>query len=71
MILDTSKYLKLENITNKFDLPCVMDIKMTWEDNADETFKERRQKKWPLREVTGFSILGFMVCFNDVMLTNY
>lgn len=64
MILDTSKYLKLENITNKFDLPCVMDIKMgrvTWEDNADETFKERRQKKWPLREVTGFSILGFMV----------
>lgn len=62
--IDTSKYLKLENITNKFQLPCVMDIKMgrvTWDDHADETFRERRRKKWPLKEVTGFSILGFMV----------
>lgn len=74
MILDTSKYLKLENITNKFQVPCVMDIKMgrvTWDDNADETFRERRRKKWPLKEVTGFSILGFMVYFNDYMSMNY
>lgn len=41
-----------------------MDIKIgkvTWDDDADETFKERRKNEWPLREVTGFSILGYMV----------
>ena len=57
--------MKLENITIKFRLPCVMDIKIgkvTWEDDADESLKERRKRKWPLREIAGFSILGFMVC---------
>ena len=47
-----------------------MDIKIgrvTWDDDADETFRERRRMKWPLREITGFSILGFMVC----LLTRY
>lgn len=42
-----------------------MDIKIgkvTWEDDVDESFKERRKRKWPLREIAGFSILGFMVC---------
>ena len=41
-----------------------MDIKIgkvTWEDDVDESFKERRKRKWPLRESAGFSILGFMV----------
>lgn len=47
-----------------------MDIKIgrvTWDDDADETFRERRRMKWPLREITGFSILGFMVW----LLTRY
>ena len=34
---------------------------MTWEDGAPEHFKERRRKKWPLTETTGFSVLGLMV----------
>ena len=42
-----------------------MDLKIgkvTWEDDVDEAFKERRKNKWPLKEVAGFSILGYMVC---------
>jgi len=42
-----------------------MDIKIgkvTWDDDVDDKFKEERRKKWPLKEITGFSILGFMVC---------
>lgn len=61
-----TRYLKLENITGRFNVPCVMDIKIgkvTWDDGVDEQFKERRRKKWPLKEITGFSILGFMVCY--------
>ena len=45
-------------------MPCVMDIKIgkvTWDDDVDEKLKERRRKKRPLKEITGFSILGFMV----------
>ena len=60
-----TRYLKLENITGKFNVPCVMDIKIgkvTWDDDVDNKFKEERRKKWPLKEITGFSILGFMVC---------
>jgi len=62
--LDSSRYLKLENITRKFVLPCVMDMKIgkvTWEDDAAEEFKARRKNKWPLRDIVGFSILGYMV----------
>lgn len=58
------RYLKLENITGKFNVPCVMDIKIgrvTWEDDMDHKFRERRRMKWPLKEITGFSILGYMV----------
>lgn len=46
-------------------MPCVMDIKIgkvTWDDDVDDKFKETRKKKWPLKKITGFSILGFMVC---------
>ena len=59
------QYLKLENITGRFNVPCVMDIKIgrvTWDDDMDEKIRERRRMKWPLKEITGFSILGFMVC---------
>ncbi|KAL9961500.1 hypothetical protein ACROYT_G030454 [Oculina patagonica] len=62
--LDKIRYLKLENITDKFNVPCVMDIKIgrvTWEDDMDQKFRERRRMKWPLKEITGFSILGYMV----------
>ena len=41
-----------------------MDIKIgkvTWDDDASRILKERRKQMWPLREVTGFSILGYMV----------
>lgn len=41
-----------------------MDIKIgrvTWEDDMDHKFRERRRMKWPLKEITGFSILGYMV----------
>ena len=57
----------MENITRKFVLPCVMDMKIgkvTWEDDAAEEFKARRKNKWPLRDIVGFSILGYMVCTN-------
>ena len=60
-----SRYLKLENITGQFNAPCVMDIKIgrvTWDDHMDEKVRERRKMKWPLKLITGFSILGFMVC---------
>ncbi|XP_020608182.1 inositol polyphosphate multikinase-like isoform X1 [Orbicella faveolata] len=62
--LDMTRYLKLENITGRFNVPCIMDIKIgkvTWDDDVDDKFKEERRKKWPLKEITGFSILGFMV----------
>jgi len=38
--------------------------KVTWEDDAAEEFKARRKNKWPLRDIVGFSILGYMVCTN-------
>ena len=60
-----TQYLKLENITGKFNLPCVMDIKIgkvTWDDDADEKFKEKKRTMWRLKDITGFYIPGFMVC---------
>ena len=68
---DSSRYLKLENITIKFHLPCVMDIKIgkvTWEDDATKALKERRKKNWPLRDLAGFSIVGYMVCTLSVIV---
>ena len=59
------QYLKLENITGNFNLPCVMDIKIgkvTWDDDADEKLKEQKRTRWPLKDITGFVIPGFMVC---------
>ena len=43
-----TRYLKLENITGRFNVPCVMDIKIgkvTWDDDVDDKFKETRRKK--------------------------
>lgn len=48
-----------------------MDIKIgkvTWDDDAPEAFKERRKNKWPLKEVLGFSILGYMVCHQVLII---
>ncbi|XP_068705407.1 inositol polyphosphate multikinase-like [Montipora foliosa] len=69
--LDSSKYLKLENVTSKFVHPCVMDIKIgriTWEDDVDE-WVIKKKDKWPLRKLAGFSILGYMV-FNPKTCSN-
>ncbi|XP_067047804.1 inositol polyphosphate multikinase-like [Acropora muricata] len=60
---NSSKYLKLENVTRRFAHPCVMDIKIgriTWDDDEEE-WVIRKKDKWPLRKLAGFSILGYMV----------
>lgn len=56
--------MKLEDLTHRFKLPCVMDVKMgfiTWDKNASaEKIAKAKQKFIPQQEV-GFQLRGMRV----------
>ena len=56
--------MKLEDITHKFQKPCIMDIKIgrrVWDDFAEKDKIEREKKKYPPQEIIGFRIIGMRV----------
>ena len=64
-------YLKLENITRKFQHPCVMDIKIgpiTYDHEADAAKIAREKAKSPSLPEVGFQILGVRV--SDMILSS-
>ena len=59
-----AEYLKLEDITNRFDKACIMDLKLgqrVWDDFAEQDKIDRERKKYPCQEVIGFRIIGMRV----------
>ena len=54
-------YLVLEDVTNRFQKPCVMDLKVgtqTYEPDADPAKILREKNKYPLQSVFGVRIVG-------------
>ena len=57
-------YFGLENITKKFQYPCVLDIKVgaiTYDPLATPDKAARETSKCPSKENTGFSLIGIKV----------
>ncbi|KAL4640099.1 inositol polyphosphate multikinase [Arapaima gigas] len=60
----TDLYLKLEDITRKFNKPCIMDVKIgqrSYDPFASQEKREQQIKKYPLMEEIGFLVLGMRV----------
>ncbi|MED6244988.1 hypothetical protein ATANTOWER_029081, partial [Ataeniobius toweri] len=54
-------YLKLEDVTNHFNRPCIMDVKLgqrSYDPFASQEKREQQIRKYPLMEEIGFLILG-------------
>ncbi|XP_047233324.1 inositol polyphosphate multikinase isoform X2 [Girardinichthys multiradiatus] len=57
-------YLKLEDVTNHFNRPCIMDVKLgqrSYDPFASQEKREQQIRKYPLMEEIGFLILGMRV----------
>ncbi len=57
-------YVKLEDLTHRFVLPCVMDVKMgfiTWEENASSDKIARAKLKFIPQTEVGFQLRGMRV----------
>ena len=70
-LLSSGQYLKLEDVTNNFKFPCILDVKIgrvTWDQTADQEKINSRRRKWPLQNTLGFSILGFRVGSCNIVL---
>ena len=56
--------MKLEDITHRFQQPCIMDVKLgrrVWDDFAEQDKIDREKKKYPAQEIIGFRIIGMRV----------
>ncbi|XP_006630541.2 inositol polyphosphate multikinase [Lepisosteus oculatus] len=57
-------YLKLEDVTRRFNKPCIMDVKIgqrSYDPFASKEKKDQQIKKYPLMEEIGFLVLGMRV----------
>ncbi|CAL1600238.1 unnamed protein product [Knipowitschia caucasica] len=57
-------YLKLEDVTQHFDKPCIMDVKIgrrSYDPFASQEKREQQIRKYPLMEEIGFLLLGMRV----------
>ncbi|PIN88635.1 hypothetical protein AB205_0122980, partial [Aquarana catesbeiana] len=64
-------YLKLEDITRKFNKPCIMDVKIgqkSYDPYASAEKIQQQVSKYPLMEEIGFLVLGMRV--SDILLWN-
>ncbi|XP_015234801.1 PREDICTED: inositol polyphosphate multikinase isoform X2 [Cyprinodon variegatus] len=60
----TELYLKLEDVTSRFNRPCIMDVKLgqrSYDPFASQEKREQQIRKYPLMEEIGFLILGMRV----------
>ncbi|KAG7492673.1 hypothetical protein MATL_G00017500 [Megalops atlanticus] len=60
----TDLYLKLEDVTRKFNKPCIMDVKIgqrSYDPYASQEKREQQIKKYPLMEEIGFLVLGMRI----------
>uniref|UniRef100_A0A2K6C401 Kinase n=1 Tax=Macaca nemestrina TaxID=9545 RepID=A0A2K6C401_MACNE len=64
-------YLKLEDVTHKFNKPCIMDVKIgqkSYDPFASSEKIQQQVSKYPLMEEIGFLVLGMRV---RVLISNY
>ncbi|XP_041714499.1 inositol polyphosphate multikinase [Coregonus clupeaformis] len=57
-------YLKLEDVTRRFQKPCIMDVKIgqkSYDPFASYEKRDQQIKKYPLMEEIGFLVLGMRV----------
>nr|XP_046224578.1 inositol polyphosphate multikinase-like isoform X1 [Oncorhynchus gorbuscha] len=57
-------YLKLEDVTLRFQKPCIMDVKIgqkSYDPYASQEKRDQQIKKYPLMEEIGFLLLGMRV----------
>lgn len=57
-------YLKLEDVTHKFNKPCIMDVKIgrkSYDPFASSEKIQQQVSKYPLMEEIGFLVLGMRV----------
>ncbi|XP_068161712.1 inositol polyphosphate multikinase [Antennarius striatus] len=57
-------YLKLEDVTQRFIKPCIMDVKLgqqSYDPFASQEKREQQIRKYPLMEEMGFLVLGMRV----------
>uniref|UniRef100_A0A2K6ENQ6 Kinase n=1 Tax=Propithecus coquereli TaxID=379532 RepID=A0A2K6ENQ6_PROCO len=62
--LITDLYLKLEDVTHKFNKPCIMDVKIgrkSYDPFASSEKIQQQVSKYPLMEEIGFLVLGMRV----------
>ena len=60
----TDQFIKLEDVTSRFNKPSILDIKVRRRHCKDSTDVHKIQKektKYPLQEVLGFRIAGMRV----------
>ncbi|KTG36754.1 hypothetical protein cypCar_00024954 [Cyprinus carpio] len=60
----TDLYLKLEDVTRRFQKPCIMDVKIgqkSYDPYASQEKREQQIRKYPLMEEIGFLVLGMRV----------
>ncbi|TSK14547.1 Inositol polyphosphate multikinase [Bagarius yarrelli] len=60
----TELYLKLEDVTRRFQKPCIMDVKIgqrSYDPFASQEKREQQIRKYPLMEEIGFLVLGMRV----------
>ena len=57
-------FMKLGDITKRYNKPCIMDVKMgaiTWDPEADADKIHREKAKYPYADEIGFHLLGMRV----------
>lgn len=57
-------YLKLEDVTQRFVKPCIMDVKLgqqSYDPFASQEKRDQQIRKYPLMEEIGFLVLGMRV----------
>ncbi|XP_056627620.1 inositol polyphosphate multikinase [Triplophysa dalaica] len=60
----TDLYLKLEDVTSRFQKPCIMDVKIgqkSYDPFASQEKRDQQINKYPLMEEMGFLLLGMRV----------
>lgn len=70
--LITDVYLKLEDVTHKFNKPCIMDVKIgrkSYDPFASSEKIQQQVSKYPLMEEIGFLVLGMRVRVASVRCT--
>ncbi|KAK7123039.1 hypothetical protein R3I94_019978 [Phoxinus phoxinus] len=58
------RYLKLDDVTRRFQKPCIMDVKIgqrSYDPFASQEKREQQIRKYPLMEDIGFLVLGMRV----------